>query len=75
MHTPITNYDGGVVTLPQTLVRPESVEELQAILQDAKRFPSPVRPMGSSHSLTPYASSSGTIVSMSGLKKVRDLNA
>ena len=71
----ITNYDGGVVTLPQKLVRPESVEELQAILQDTKRFPSPVRAMGSFHSLTPCASSSGTIVSMSGLKKIRDLNA
>jgi FAD/FMN-containing dehydrogenase len=66
MNTQITNYDGGVVTLPQKVVRPESIEELQAILKDTERFPGPVRAMGSFHSLTPCASSSGTIVSMSG---------
>lgn len=74
MDTTITNYDGGVVTAPQKVVRPESVEELQAILQDTERFPSPVRAMGSFHSLTPCASSSGTIVSMSGLKRVQRLD-
>ena len=75
MNTPITNYDGGVVTLPQKVVRPESVEELQSILRDTERFPSPIRAMGSFHSLTPCASSSGTIVNMSGLKKIQDLDA
>lgn len=70
MDTTITSYDGGVVTVPQKFVRPESVEELQAILKDTERFPSPVRAMGSYHSLTPCASSSGTIVSMTGLKKI-----
>jgi FAD/FMN-containing dehydrogenase len=74
MSTKITNYDGGVVTVPQKVVRPESVEELQAILRDSARFPSPVRAMGSFHSLTPCASSSGTIVSMSGFKKIHQLD-
>jgi FAD/FMN-containing dehydrogenase len=55
-------------------VRPESVEELQNILRDKERFPSPVRAMGSYHSLTPCASSSGTIVSMSGLKRVQRID-
>jgi FAD/FMN-containing dehydrogenase len=75
MNTHITNYDGGVVTVPQKVVRPESVEELQAILRDTERFPGPVRAMGSFHSLTACASSSGTIVSTSGLKKIHELNA
>jgi FAD/FMN-containing dehydrogenase len=75
MKTYITNYDGGVVTLPQKAVRPESVEELQAIVRDTERFPGPVRAMGSFHSLTPCASSSGTIVNMAGLKKVQNLDA
>jgi FAD/FMN-containing dehydrogenase len=70
----MTNYDGGVVTVPQKVVRPESVEELQAVVRDTERFPSPVRAMGSFHSLTPCASSSGTIVSMSGLKKIQHLD-
>jgi hypothetical protein len=75
MPTKITNYDGGVITVPQKFVRPESIEELQAILRDTARFPSPVRAMGSFHSLTPCASSSGTIVSMSGLKKIQNIDA
>jgi FAD/FMN-containing dehydrogenase len=74
MSLQLTSYDGGVVTLPQKLVRPESVEELQAILRDSERFPSPVRAMGSFHSLTPCASSSGTIVDMKGLKKIQSLD-
>ena len=74
MSTTIANYDGSVVTSPQKVVRPESVEELQAILQDTERSPSPVRAMGSFHSLTPCASSSGTVVSMSGLNKVVHLD-
>jgi FAD/FMN-containing dehydrogenase len=74
MNTQITNYDGSVVTVPQKIARPESVEELQAVLRDPARFPSPVRAMGSYHSLTPCASSSGTIVSMSGLKKIQNLD-
>ncbi len=75
MNAKITNYDGGVITFPQKVVRPESVEELQAILKDTERFPSPVRAMGSFHSLTPCASSSGTIVSMSALKKLLNIDA
>jgi FAD/FMN-containing dehydrogenase len=74
MHAHLTNYDGGVVTAPQKVVRPESVEELQAIVRDTARFPGPVRAMGSFHSLTPCPSSSGTVVSMSGLKKIQHLD-
>ncbi len=68
-HT-LTSYDGGVVSTPQVVARPESVEELQAILRDRERFPSPVRPMGSFHSLTPCAASPGTVVDMKGLRAI-----
>jgi FAD/FMN-containing dehydrogenase len=74
MPATLSNYDGGVVTLPQKLVRPESVAELQDMLRDRDRFPSPVRAMGSFHSLTPCAASSGTIVDMSGLKRVQRID-
>ncbi len=70
MSTTISNYDGSIVTVPQQVVRPGSVEEIQAIMQQEDRYPSPVRAMGSFHSLTPCASSSGTVVSMAGLKKI-----
>ena len=35
-----------------TAPAPATVEEVQAILRDPQRFPSPVRPMGSRHSMT-----------------------
>ena len=75
MSTTITNYDGSIVTVPQQFVRPESVEEIQAIMRQQDRYPSPVRAMGSNHSLTPCASSSGTVVSLLGLKKILKIDA
>jgi FAD/FMN-containing dehydrogenase len=66
----LTSYDGGVVSTPQKLVRPRTVEELQMVLRDRERFPSPVRPMGSFHSLTPCTASAGTVVDMKGLRAI-----
>jgi FAD/FMN-containing dehydrogenase len=70
MSPTVTNYDGSLVSTPQQLVRPQSVEELQAILTQPDRYPSPVRAMGSYHSLTPCVSSTGTVVDMRGLNKI-----
>jgi hypothetical protein len=66
----ISNYDGGITTSPQQLVYVETVEHIQALLKDSARFPSPVRAMGRYHSLTPCASSDGTIVNMSRMNHV-----
>jgi UDP-N-acetylenolpyruvoylglucosamine reductase len=68
--TTITNYDGGIVTTPQQHVHPKSVQELQEILRDRTKYPSPVRAMGSNHSLTPCAASTGTVVSVDGFTKI-----
>jgi FAD/FMN-containing dehydrogenase len=70
MPTSIRNYDGSIVTTPQQVVRPDTVDELQKILKQADRYPSPVRAMGSFHSLTPCAASTGTLVDMRRMKKV-----
>jgi hypothetical protein len=70
----LTSYDGGVVSSPLRLVSPQSVDEIQAILRDPEQFPSPVRAMGSFHSLTPCAASPGTIVDMSGLRQVQHID-
>ena len=70
MSTTITNYDGGIVTTPQQHVHPRTVQELQDILRDRQKYPSPVRAMGSNHSLTPCAASTGTVVSMDGFTKI-----
>jgi len=75
MSTTIANYDGSVVTVPQELVRPESVEELQSVMRETDRYPGPVRAMGSFHSLTPCASTSGTVVSMLGMNRILKIDA
>jgi len=71
----IRNYDGSIVTSPQQLVYPETVEEIQAVLRDPVKFSSPVRAMGSYHSLTPCASSNGTILNMTRMNKIVSIDA
>src|SRR5436190_11312022 len=66
----ITNYDGGITTTPRTVVRPSTVQELQELLRDTDRYPSPVRAMGSFHSLTPCPTSTGTVVRMDRMRRV-----
>ena len=75
MPSTITNYDGSISTTPQKVVTPTTVEEIQAVLSQPHVFPSPVRAMGSYHSLTPCASSTGTIVDMKSMKKIISIDA
>jgi hypothetical protein len=74
MSNVIVNYDGSISTSPQQLVYPESEEEIQAVLADPVHFPSPVRPMGNDHSLTPCASSTGTILNMSRMTRIINID-
>jgi FAD binding domain len=74
MATTLTNYDGSISTTPQQLVFPQTVPEIQAVLKDTARFPSPVRAMGSHHSLTPCATSDGTIVNLSRMTRVLQID-
>ena len=46
MTNKVVNYDGSITASPQQLAYPQSVEEIQAILRDPVRFPSPVRAWG-----------------------------
>ena len=70
MANDVVNYDGSIHCSPRQLVYPHSVEELRAVMRDAARYPSPVRAMGTYHSLTPCASSEGTMVNMSEMAQV-----
>jgi FAD/FMN-containing dehydrogenase len=70
MNSTVVNYDGGITAHPRVMVRVKDVAELRAVLRDKDRFPGPVRPMGSYHSLTPCASSDGTIIDMSSMNRV-----
>ncbi len=70
----IVNYDGSITTNPQQLVYPQTIQELQLILRDSSTYPSPVRAKGSYHSLTPCASSDGTIIDMSHMAQVVEID-
>ncbi len=70
----ISNYDGSIVTNPLQVVYVETVADIQAVLRDRAQYPSPVRAMGSYHSLTPCASSEGTIINMSGMNKLVNID-
>lgn len=74
MSNEIRSYDGGITANPRELVLPAAVSEIQAILKDTTRYPGPVRAMGSYHSLTPCASSDGTVIDMKGMTKVLEID-
>ncbi|MGJ5817153.1 FAD-binding protein [Paludibaculum fermentans] len=75
MPNSVVNYDGSITASPAQLVFPESVADLQAVLRDPHQFPSPVRAVGSYHSLTPCASSDGTMINMSRMNRVLNIDA
>lgn len=70
MSNQVTSYDGSITATPQQVASPQSVEELQAILRDPITYPSPVRAVGSFHSLTPCPASTGTMIEMKQMNKV-----
>jgi len=70
MENMVRNYDGGITACPAQLVFPSTAAEIQSVLRDAGRYPGPVRAMGSYHSLTPCASSTGTIINMSRMSRI-----
>src|SRR5688572_10187667 len=74
MAKPIVNYDGSITITPQQVVNPKKVEEIQTVIRDSSRYPSPVPAMGSCHSLTPCASSEGTIINMSRMNRVIEID-
>lgn len=74
MSNQIRSYDGGITASPRQLVRPTTVAVIQAIFKDIHQYPSPVRAMGSYHSLTPCASSDGTVIDMKCMTRVIEIN-
>ncbi|MBV9019751.1 MAG: FAD-binding protein, partial [Ktedonobacteraceae bacterium] len=48
----VHNWFGNIVSSPCVVVQPKSVQEIIAILKDSDKHPSPVRAVGSNHSMT-----------------------
>jgi hypothetical protein len=67
----LVNWDGSVVQHPTTIAYPRTVEEIVAIVRDAKRYPSPIRAIGSNHSTTfCTVADGGTAVCMQHFNRV-----
>jgi FAD/FMN-containing dehydrogenase len=74
------NWYGDITCFEGALQRPKNESEVVAIMKDAQRYPSPVRPMGSRHSITAcmVARSAeglprwGTAVDMTGFTRLAD---
>lgn len=64
------NWNGSAIWTPAETVTPNSIVELQDIVKDKSRYPSPVRPFGSCHSLNECAATTGTAVRMRHFRKI-----
>ena len=56
------NWSGTAFSSPKVVAVPRSVEELQAVVRNQERYPTPVRAAGSFHSLTACFETTGTQV-------------
>ena len=61
---------------PAAIVRPTSPSEIAQVLTDAKRYPSPVRPIGSGSSTTRCTTANGgTVIDLSDMNRVLKIDA
>lgn len=64
------NWNGCAVWTPTLTVAPRNVSELQAIVKNTNGYPSPVRAVGSRHSLNECAVTIGTAVTMEHFRDI-----
>lgn len=65
-----TNWAGNVVARPRVVVRPESVDEVAALVREAAGRGETVRVAGAGHSFAPLCASSGTVLDLSALSGI-----
>lgn len=67
----IRNWFGDIHSQPRVVVRPSRVEEIVAVLTNPEKYPSPIRPVGSNHSVTRCAvADGGTVIDMTGFNRI-----
>jgi len=61
----VTNWFGNIVSHPSVIVDANSVADIVAVMKDPKKYPSPVRAVGSNHSTAPCGvAEGGTLIRM-----------
>ncbi len=74
--TRVTNWDGSISCSPRVVTRPEGVNDLVNIIRDPRRYPSPIRPVGSNFSSTRCTvADKGTIIDMSRMNRIIEVGA
>ncbi len=69
--TTVTNWFGDLASHPAVVVEAASTQDAAAILRDPAKYPSPVRAIGSFHSIAPCgAADGGTLVRMSKMNRI-----
>jgi FAD/FMN-containing dehydrogenase len=71
----IASYDGRVVVHPREFVRVRDVAHVQEVLRERDKYPGPVRAKGSFHSLTDCVSTDGTMIDMTGMNCVLNVDS
>jgi FAD/FMN-containing dehydrogenase len=72
--TEVSNWFGDVVSKPKVVAEAKSVKDIQRILKDPEKFPSPVRAFGSNHSTAACsAADGGTMIRMKGMNRILEI--
>lgn len=72
----VTNWGRSIVSYPEVVIVAKSVEDIIKILKDKKKYPSPVRAVGSNHSTTRCATADGgTVVDMTQMNQILDFDS
>ena len=67
----VNNWFGDIQTRPRVVVKPTTVEEIVAVLRNPDKYPSPVRAVGSNHSVTRCTvADGGTQIDMTAFTKI-----
>lgn len=70
----IHNWESGLSYRPDCVVRPQSIDDVVAVVTDTARYPSPVRAVGSLHSPARCsADDRGTMLDMTGMNKILEI--
>ena len=70
-HLDVRNWDGTITSHPMKVVKPKCARDITSIVTDQRRFPSPVRAVGSNGSTTRCGTADGgTLLDMSAMNRV-----
>jgi FAD/FMN-containing dehydrogenase len=71
----VHNWFGSITSFPSVVTEADTVQDIVAIVQDAEKYPGPVRAVGSNHSTTPCGvADNGTVVVMRKMNRILNIS-